>query len=84
MDVPQIKISPDPCLLLLLPTQNPALNCVQNSKLLGIVAIYCENRKAGSGLAEEIYHKSNLFNRFDTSNLQSDNLQNISDLRMHY
>jgi hypothetical protein len=43
----------------LLATQNPALNSVQNSKLLGIFAIYCENRKAGCGLAEEIYNNSN-------------------------
>jgi hypothetical protein len=48
-----------PSVFILLQTQNPALNCVQNSMFLGIFAIYCENRKAGCGLAEEIYNKIN-------------------------
>jgi hypothetical protein len=34
---------------ILLATQNPALNCAQNSKLLGIFAIYSENTEAGCG-----------------------------------
>ena len=40
-------------------TQNPVLNCVQNLKRLGIFGIYCDNRKAGCGLAEEIYYEIN-------------------------
>ena len=45
--------------------QNPAINYVQNSKLLGNIEIFCENEQADLKLAEQIYMRIRILSGCD-------------------
>jgi hypothetical protein len=54
---------------ILIPPQNPAINCTQNSSHPEKMAIYCKNGLTGCVLSEQIHNKINYFNGFDSGTI---------------
>jgi hypothetical protein len=48
---------PEPSILI--PPQNPAMKCVQNSSRAGNIAIYCKNGRTDCVLPEQIHYEIN-------------------------